>query len=725
MRLQGWLPERWVAVDFDQCAARGVVARRWGAVWTVEGWAEERWAEEETGEPAASEGPSGADAGARAATLRRLLNWLPPGRARLVVVLPRRLFLERVLTVPPLSPRHLGALVTQELNAVLPWTDEERYDGFALLPGTALSEPLPDRPSDSAPRRLLAITAQREALAPWLKACQDAGLELASLAGVVPAGVALLNAFRTSKAKRREDSAEAPGPLAGRGFLVGARDEVDLVALAGGDWGFSRSFPRAEAEAEIDRSRQFVAPEGGPVELWVPAGASWASLPGFAVWEWRPAGVGGLPAEYWAAWGGLLAAGGRAALPLLLNGGRRAGERPLYEGRRVAALALAVGMALLGAGAAVYRLHEQRAAERASAALAGQAAEVTAWRTVAFPLAARLETIDSLAASLPAGTRLEGLRLEGDHLVEFRAVASRASAVLSALTGNRRLAEVALAGPVTRRADGSEAFALVGRLTPAAPPVQSTGAGDRTQALAALRALGWAGLPPDQALTRLLVQVERAAAGAEVRLETKSAQLLTSPPGRQRLAVDVSFSGGDRSLTAFLVALAGQNPLLSLEVLAAQRSAGESGAMIFRLQLVLDRPSSAGSPDTRPAAAPPAAPGALAEAAGLTVPRVEAYPRLWEGRLFGLGVTPVPEKAGNRRPAGAPAPPEPPRSSLVLLGLVYDPQGSPRALVRQAGGGATVVVKSGDTVGGERVVEIRRDGIVVEVKGARIRLPLP
>ncbi|HHW15413.1 MAG TPA: hypothetical protein GXX28_10860, partial [Firmicutes bacterium] len=61
---------------------------------------------------------------------------------------------------------------------------------------------------------------------------------------------------------------------------------------------------------------------------------------------------------------------------------------------------------------------------------------------------------------------------------------------------------------------------------------------------------------------------------------------------------------------------------------------------------------------------------------------------------------------------------------LVLLGVVYDPA-APRALIRPAAGGPTEVVKVGDQVGGEKVVEIRKDGIIVEVEGNPVTVPLP
>jgi hypothetical protein len=697
MTLWGWLPERWVAVDCDQRTIRGVVARRWGAAWTVEGWTKEEYPGEETGQ--------------RTAALRRLLDALRAGRARVVLVLPRRLFLERMLTAPPLAPRLLRALVAQELDADLPWAAGERCDVFALLPS--------GEPRGAATRRLLAVAGQREALVAWFAVCRAVG---GRVAGAVPAGVALLNAFRTSGEP-------------GTGFLAGARDEVDLISLAGDGWGFSRAFPRAEVGAEIVRSRQFAGLAGnGPVELRVPAGTSWPSSEGFTLREWRPAGIGELPAEYWAAWGAALTAGGSpAALPLMLDGEAGRAGRSLRPGIRVAALVLAAAAALLGAGAGVYRAEQRRAAERASAALAGQSAELAAWRTVAFPLDRRLAVLDSLAARLPARTRLEALRLEGDRLVELRAVAPRASAVLSALTGAPGLTGLALAGPVVRRAEGSEAFSLIGRLAPPAPaPKPAADATSQMRAVAALRALGWADLPPDQAVTRLLLEVERAAAGAEMRLETKSAQLLASPPGRQRLGVDVSFPGGDRSLAAFLGELAERTPLLSLDVLAARRVAGTGDAISFRLQVVLDRPSSA-PPGVRPVPARAVPPRVLAETAGLTVPRGDAYPHLWAGRLFGLDFSPAPAAAppppvrsSGAPPASAEPSPEPPQSNLVLLGVVYDdPAGRAHALVRPAGSGATAVVKPGDVVGEERIVEIRKDGIVVEIKGVRVRLPLP
>lgn len=729
MGRRSWLPKRWVAVDLDRRTVRGVVARRWGSAWIVESWAEEATA--------------GAPPAAQIEAFRRLLARLP--RGRLVLVFPRSLFLERVLAIPRVGARHLFALVRQELDAALPWPAGERWEGFALFP----DQPSPDvtpSPSSSRPSaargraaraalQLLAFAAHRSSLEAWESICRTSGRELV---GVVPSGVGLANAFRLKRDP-------------GRGFLLGGRDEADLVALIGEGWGFSRSFPWSEAEAELERSRQFAAPDlNGSAGVWIPEGVEPVASLSFPdtsgagpLQRWRPADAGQLPPAYWAAWGALQAAAGDGPLPLALTSPRPVDfRRSARLGRAVAGAAIVAVLA--GMGLVGYRIHQRQAAERAAAARAVLSAEVATRRTVAFPVTSRLAALNALAEALPAGTRLEALRLEGDRLAELRATAPRASAVLSALAEQGGLAGVALSGPVTRRGEANEeAFTLTGRVVRTvqaagqAPTGPAGAAGlaeetrDDAQAVVALHTLGLAELSPDRALTRLLLLVERAAAGASVRLETKSAQPLPAPPGRQRLGLDASFAGGDRELAAFLSALGGENPLLSLEGLSARRLGPErGGAALFRLQLVLDRPAAPPSAGALPAKAVLRPVASLARAVGLAVPRKEAYPALLAGRLFGAGrVTRPASGASSARPSPspvrpAPPPPSPPRSTLVLLGVVYDPV-APRALIRPAAGGPTEVVKVGDQVGGEKVVEIRKDGIIVEVGGNPVTVPLP
>lgn len=671
-----WRSESWVAVDFDQQIIRGIAARRRGRVWKVEGWMEEPLI--------------GSPAEALTALLKRLLG----ERERLVAVLPRSLFLERILTVPPVGARHLVNLVTEELDANLPWSSAERYDGWTL------ETPQGSRPGrmGSGPQRLVAMAGQRKTLQPFLEACGSGGI---GFAGAVPAGVGLFNAALAAHGH----------PEFGRLLLVGSRCEVDLVAVKDGRWEFSRAFSRAETQEEVARSLSLLSPED-PTEtsLWVPPDLD-------------------LPPAYWAAFGALLAASGEGALPLVVGGAGATSGRSTTASWIAGGLAVALVLAATG-GVALQRIRERRALDRAAAAAAARETELAAWGTVAFPIALRLSQLETLAGALPPGTRLDSLRLERDRLAELRAGAPRASAVLASLAGAKGLADVALAGPAMRRPESSEeSFALTGRLsaastTPGSPPANSR---RPDSALSDLHSFALAGLGSDQALTRLLLTVERAAAAARVRLDSKNAQVLTPTPGRERLGVEVSFVGDDRALVAFLSPLAERNPLLSLDFLTARRIGGSEttrGAVLVRLQLVLDRPATASTV----AGGSPGKPASLT-AAQMALPRPGAYPSLSAGQLFGLAQAQTPALAPVGRTSGEAVPtpltpPRPVKSGLVLLGVVYDPV-SPRALVRSAAGGSTVVVRPGDAVGQEKVVEIRSDGITVEVEGTAVRLPLP
>ncbi|MGE5623433.1 MAG: GspMb/PilO family protein [Methanocella sp.] len=692
-----WRSERWAVVDYDQRTIRGIAARRRGASWRLEGWAEEAL----TGSPADS--------------LRGLLARLPGGRERLVVLLPRTLFLERILTVPPISARHLAGLVTEELDATLPWPAAERCDGWATeaVRGTHPGRRRPE------PRRLVAISAQRAAIQPFLTACEDLGV---SFAGAVPASVGLLNAARSAHGL----------PPSGRLLLVGGRDEVDLVAVVDGRWEFSRAFGRGETQGEVARSQDLLLPDdvtrvAAETLLWAPPDLALPFPPDVGVQPWRPSLGSDLPPAYWPALGALLAATGEGALPLVVG---RAGnvpeENPLRKWLAVGLVA-ALALAAFG-GFGLQRIRGRQALDRAAAAEAAETAERAAWGRVAFPTELRLRQLETLAGALPPGTRLESLRLERDRVAELRAGAPRASAVLSSLAVADGLDEVALAGPAIRRPESEEeSFALTARFSAATtvPGSSSAGASRPGSTLAELRSFALAGFGSDQALARLLLLVERASVTAGVRLESKNAQLLAPSSGRERLGLDVSFSGDDRNLTTFLTAIGERNPLLSLEFLTARRIARENasrGGVLYGVQLVLDRPATAST-----APVPPAQPSPTSGSTRSRLLRLATYPSLQAGRLFGLtpAVTPALVPADSKAtPTSSVPPPAPPKSGLVLLGVVYDPV-SPRALVRAVAGGPALVVKPGDVVGREKVLQIGPDGVSVEVDGRPTRLPLP